>query len=383
MTIIRILTTTAVFGLMVACDKPLDFDLRDLVKEFDTSQSIETLSVRPSADKRGVISYPNYQVVVAQENDTMAIIANRLSLDASQLADFNGVGPNVILRRGELVALPRRVAVQTDTTQSSPIRSPSIDVTAIATTALDRAGPQVVSPVTPNVATIAQTDSEPVRHKVSRGETVFSISRFYGVPVREIAKWNGLGPELKVREGQFLLIPQEGQSAPMAPVVAQAPGTGSETPVPPSAVLPLPDEMPSVALPASTVPQAPNLGTPMPAVSTAQFSYPVEGNIIRAYASGRNEGIDISVAAGTSVKAAGTGSVAAVTTDTTGVAIIVIKHDDGLLTVYTNLEELTVAKGANVRKGQIIGKVRAGDPSYLHFEVRRGLTSVDPADFLP
>ena len=121
----------------------------------------------------------------------------------------------------------------------------------------------------------------------------------------------------------------------------------------------------------------------MPAVSTAQFAYPVEGNIIRAYASGRNEGIDISVAAGTSVKAAGTGSVAAVTTDTTGVAIIVIKHDDGLLTVYTNLEELTVAKGANVRKGQIIGKVRAGDPSYLHFEVRRGLTSVDPADFLP
>jgi murein DD-endopeptidase MepM/ murein hydrolase activator NlpD len=44
---------------------------------------------------------------------------------------------------------------------------------------------------------------------------------------------------------------------------------------------------------------------------------------------------------------------------------------------------LTVAKGASVSKGQTIGKVRAGDPSFLHFEVRRGLTSVDPADFLP
>jgi murein DD-endopeptidase MepM/ murein hydrolase activator NlpD len=133
------------------------------------------------------------------------------------------------------------------------------------------------------------------------------------------------------------------------------------------------------------VPKAPDIGTPTTTVApkTSTFAYPVQGSIIRAYTSGRNEGIDIGVPAGTSVKAAGTGSVAAVTTDTSGSAIVVVKHDGGLLTVYTNLEGLTVAKGASVSKGQTIGKVRAGDPSFLHFEVRRGLTSVDPADFLP
>ena len=77
------------------------------------------------------------------------------------------------------------------------------------------------------------------------------------------------------------------------------------------------------------------------------------------------------------------GSVAAVTTDTSGVAIVVLKHDDGLLTVYTNLEDLNVAKNDTVSAGQTIGKVREGSPSFLHFEVRRGLNSADPNDFLP
>ncbi len=384
MTMTRVLMTTAAIGLLAACDTPLDFDLRDLANGFDTSQSVENMPIRPRADNRGVISYPNYQVVVAQKDDSMISIAARLGLSASDLARFNGIGPDVALRSGELVALPTRVSEPSPATgaaQTGPIQPSTVDVTAIATTALDRAGPQAAAPATPTPVT-APSGTEPARHKVKRGETVFSISRIYDVPVRAVADWNGLGPDLNVREGQFLLIPQAGQSAPeTAPAVA--PGTGSETPVPPSATLPLPDETPSVPVPAAEVPEAPDLGTTTTTDSTARLAYPVQGNIIRAYAAGRNEGIDIGVPAGTSVKAAAAGTVAAVTTDTSGVAIVVLKHDGGLLTVYTNLEGLTVAKDASVSRGQVIGKVRAGDPSFLHFEVRRGLTSADPAEFLP
>jgi murein DD-endopeptidase MepM/ murein hydrolase activator NlpD len=71
-----------------------------------------------------------------------------------------------------------------------------------------------------------------------------------------------------------------------------------------------------------------------------------------------------------------------VTTDTSGGAIVVLKHSDGLLTVYTQMEGLTVSKDASVSRGQVIGKVRAASPSFLHFEVRRGLQSLDPNDFL-
>lgn len=388
MSISKVLMTTAAIGFMGACTAPFDFDMRDLVKGFDTTEAVTDLPSRPKPDNRGVISYPNYQVVVAQNDDTMGTIAKRLGLNALDLASFNGIEADVKLRKGELVALPNRVtepSPETGAAQTGPIQPAMVDVTAIATTALDRAGPQ--APVaTPDAPATVQVGTEPVRHKVQRGETVFSVSRLYNTKVSAIAEWNGLGPELSVREGQFLLIPQDGQKAPVQPIeTAPAPGAGSTTPIPPSASAPLPDETPSAPIAPAVVPAAPVL-TPTvapAAAATSRFAMPVNGTIIRAYAAGRNEGIDIGVPAGTNVKAAGAGSVAAVTTDTSGVAIVVIKHSDGLLTVYTNLEGLTVAKGASVSKGQTIGKVREGDPSFVHFEVRRGLTSVDPADFLP
>lgn len=109
---------------------------------------------------------------------------------------------------------------------------------------------------------------------------------------------------------------------------------------------------------------------------------PVNGSIIRAYTPGKNEGIDISAPAGATVSAAASGQVAAVTTNSENVLIVVIKHSGDLLSVYTHLDNLTVKKGDAVSKGQSIGKVLKGDPSFVHFEVRQGFDSVDPLDYL-
>ncbi len=133
----------------------------------------------------------------------------------------------------------------------------------------------------------------------------------------------------------------------------------------------------------ATAPATPDLGATTEPVSTARFLRPVQGAIIRDYAAGQNEGIDIAVAAGTDVQAADGGTVAAVTSDTSGGAIVVIRHNDGLLTVYTQMADLTIAKDESVSRGQVIGKVRSSDPSFLHFEVRQGLQSLDPNDYLP
>ena len=201
--------------------------------------------------------------------------------------------------------------------------------------------------------------------------------------MRSIAEWNGLGADLAVREGQFLLIPVAGSSPPPVAQPVSPPGAGSETPVPPSAAEPLPDENPSAPVPAEATPPAPDIGQQAEPASNAQFVQPVSGSIIRAYAPGRNEGIDIGAVAGAEVRAAAAGTVAAVTTDTNGITIIVIKHAGGLLTVYTHVDNLTVAKDATVSQGQVIGRVRAGDPTFVHFEVRQGTQSADPADYLP
>ena len=59
-----------------------------------------------------------------------------------------------------------------------------------------------------------------------------------------------------------------------------------------------------------------------------------------------------------------------------------IKHDEGLLTVYTNIDKLIVKKGDSVTRGQKIAEVNQGSPEFLHFEVRKGLESVDPDDYI-
>ena len=381
----RTLMTTAALAMLASCaENPFegfDMDLRDLGDGFDTSAAVANLPERPVPDDRGVISYPNYQVVLAQRDDTIRTIAARLNLNAATLASFNGIDADTLLRRDEVVALPSRVTEPAGATQP-------LDVASIATTALDRVDAQ--APTTGATTASRQNGSEPVRYQVGRGDTAFTIARQFNIPVASIAEWNALGSDLAVREGQFLLIPQS--SSPSTPpsvaeAIVTAPGTGSQTPVPPSASAPLPNETPS----APAAPEAPNLGTPAAPTTaaasatndSAQLVRPVSGNIIRAYAPGRNEGIDIGVPAGTPVKAADAGTIAAVTTDTSGVAIVVIKHAGNLLTVYTNLADLSVAKNDTVTRGQIIAKVGADDPSFLHFEVRRGLQSVDPAGFLP
>jgi len=382
---------TSVCLALAACDENfnlrplnLDSDLRSLGGGFNTTGAAQNLADRPRPDDRGVISYPNYQVVVADRGETVRQIAGRLNLDAEQLAAFNGVDADVALRRDEIVALPARVAEPSPATgaiATGPIQPPTVNVTTLASDAIDRAGEQSTATAATPVA--AQTGAEPGLHRVARGETAFQISRLYNVPVAALAEWNGLGPELIVREGQQLLIPVAGATPPNRAATA-APGQGSATPTPPSASVALPDvdvtpQAPTVAAPVDT----PDIGQPSTPATSAPFVYPVQGNIIRAYNPGRNEGIDIGVAAGTSVKAAANGTVAAITQNTNGAQIVVVRHTGNILTVYVNVDDLTVAKDDTVRQGQSIAKVAAGSPSFLHFEVRDGLESVDPADYLP
>jgi len=389
-------------ALLAGCNGgPFDIDFRDMGgSTLDTTEAALNPPNRPRPDDRGVISYPNYQVVVAQRDDTVRSIAGRLGLEAETLARYNGIAPDVALRRDEVIALPARIADATGGgAAASPIQPGTIDVSSIATAAIDRAGPTTTTALPPAPAAAAApavAAGQPIRHQVARGETPYSIARLYNVPVRSIAEWNGLGSDLAVREGQYLLIPASGATTPpVAEPVTPPPGAGSVAPVPPSAAAPLPAESPPPATapatpPTSAVaatpptPDAPDIGAqPAAPARASQMVYPVQGSIIRAYARGRNDGIDIGAPAGTEVKAAAAGTVAAVTTNTEGIQIVVIRHADNLLTVYTHLDRLTVAKDETVRQGQVIGRVREGAPSFLHFEVRRGMESADPAGFLP
>ncbi|WP_457647701.1 peptidoglycan DD-metalloendopeptidase family protein [Profundibacter sp.] len=367
-----------IFSTLSGCSN-LDFDLRNNFGNAPNTSGAarQATAPRPPADDRGVISYPNYQVAVARRGDTLTSVANRLGLDPAELARYNGMSPDTQLRPDEIIALPRRVTEPSPATgavTSGPLQPEPVDITTLAGGAIERAGSKPA-----NANANIPSGVEPIRHKVERGETAYSISRLYNVSVRSLAEWNGLGNNLTVREGQYLLIPVARNSPPANDDVTP-PGAGTPVPVPPSSTKPLPAEKPAAAKPAT--PPSPNLGGGKPAAaSNARLLFPVQGNIIRAYSS-KSDGIDIAAKPGTSVIAADNGTVAAITRDTDQVPILVIRHKGNLLTIYANIDKITVKKGDRVRRGQAIAKVRAANPAFVHFEVRKDFDSVDPMPYL-
>ena len=365
---------------LVGCGNIGDFDmdLRGASGGLDTSEAVRNgPQSAPLPDERGIISYPGYQVVLAQRGDTVTKVAERIGVSSTELASFNALPESVILRQGEVIALPRRVP------EPSPGASAGTFDMAAISGSIDRADGG--SPGLPN-------GSEPSRHRVAPGETAFSIARTYDVPVASLAEWNGLGPDLALRVGQYLLIPTPLQSGSVQvaslddPIEVQpAPGAGTPTPAPPSAAAPLPTEdvkpaprVASAAPPEPVTPAAPQTA----ASDTSKLRMPVQGRIIRTYEKGANEGIGISASAGAAVAAAADGTVAAITRDTDQVPILVVRHADNLLTVYAGVDEIGVEKGDTVKRGQKLAVVRSATPPFLHFEVREGFDSVDPEPYL-
>ncbi len=410
--VVRMLVLTTAMAGLAGCTslKNFDWDMRRGGATLDTSDAARAATAnRPAPDGRGVISYPGYQVALARRGDTVGSVAARVGLDVAELARYNALKPDGALRDGEVLALPRRVSEPAPVATAgagaivgAPIGTQGINVTSIASGAIDKAAapPAASQPAGWQKGAEAASKApgaEPVRHKVARGETAFIIARAYNVSARALADWNGLDADMTVREGQYLLIPTSVPNAapPAAAAVAAvpAPGAGSPTPVPPSASKPLPEKDETVpagaaSAAASTAPKpqgtppSPDLGENRTAASASKFAMPVGGNIIRGYEKKKNDGVDIAANPGTNVAAASDGTVAAITKDTEGVPILVIRHADNLLTVYAGIDAITVAKGATVKRGQAIAKVRAGTPSFLHFEVRKGFESVDPMPYL-
>ena len=376
--------------VIAGCSGPVDFDVRggfgDAPSTAEAARTATTTANRPLPDTRGVISYPSYQVAVAKRGDTVNSLAARVGTDVTQLARFNGLQPGDTLRDGEIVALPNRVREPA----GGPITPGAVDITTLAGSAIDAADASSSGNVTTSTLEPSPTGQprgvsgvEPVRHRVARGETAFTISRLYQVSVSSLADWNGLGSDFSVREGQQLLIPvalAAPSDEPEKELIA-LPGVGAETPEPPSASKPLPDEDTVPASePVETV-AAPDLSEPDRA-SNAAMIMPVDGAIVREYAAGRNEGISISASPGTSVRAAASGTVAAITEDTNGVPIIVVKHQGNLLTVYSNIDKVAVRKGQSVSRGAKLAEIRSQGGTAMNFEVREGFESVDPGPYL-
>ncbi|HSH63590.1 peptidoglycan DD-metalloendopeptidase family protein [Methyloceanibacter sp.] len=292
-----------------------------------------------------------------------------------------------------------------------------------------RALPAAYTPVDPPKSNLRAPGAQPAvmyggtnpasgfRVKAGKGDTLSVLSRRYGVPVEAIQSANNLG-DGRLSPGQELIIPTvrkpSAAETPKPQVAAATPKAVTDANpavrVVKTTTIPAPGSTPAGASgdaepaettndvaasrevtgePKTRVANIGQLPSPEP-MSGNSFRWPVKGRVIAGFGSkpdgGHNDGINLAVPQGTSVKAAENGVVAYAGNELKGYGnLVLVRHANNWVSAYAHNDEILVKRGDKVRRGEIIAKAGAtGSVSspQVHFELRKGSRPVDPTKYM-
>ena len=197
---------------------------------------------------------------------------------------------------------------------------------------------------------------EKTTYIVKKGDTLWPISKRFGVSVETILRANHITNTKDLKVGQKLIITNSGKS-----YISSA-SHSSNTPV-------------------SNITGG---------VSPKGFIWPVKGQVVSQFGeirnSAKNMGIYILPQPGQKVVAAKKGTVEAVTDADDGTLVIVIKHDGGSRTIYGCHSNPMVGEGSYVEQGQPIASISqtsTGNPSEINFKIYVKDKPVNPSAYLP
>lgn len=400
-------------------------------------ETVDTLSRRYGVPTSAILSANNFADASRVQPGTRVVIPT-YSLSAPQapkapLVTGSVTGPRVQVQPPQVAVQPPRIAAQPPRVAAvAPVavtvpQAPgpvtvtgSIKTPAVAAVPVGAKPTAIVVPP-PTVAT-SVTGTKVGPHVVKPGENLERIANSYGITKAKLMEANGLKTE-QVRAGQQLKLPSGAvlRVAKATPAPAAAPAPVAAAPVAAVAAAPLAAPKAAEVAKAPVQPVAPAKAetktaalTPAPAAAPAEhaavltpaapeasagrgeaksgtpsFRWPVRGRIIKEFgtASGeRNDGINLAVPEGTSVKAAEDGEVIYSGNELKGYGnLVLVKHQDGWVTAYAHASELLVNRGDKITRGQIIARAGAtGGVSQpqLHFEIRKGQRPIDPKQFL-
>lgn len=200
---------------------------------------------------------------------------------------------------------------------------------------------------------------------VKKGETLFSLARKFNVSVKEIIQLNNLNKDDFIFEGQILLIP-------IINIKNNNVIIKNNTKI--------------VTLP---IPKPKIKKFNVQKLSTS-FSIPLNGDVINKFGSNSDgimsEGINIQAKYGETVKASANGEVIFVGSDLKDFGtMMLIKHNDKLITCYAHLSKTYVNEGDFIIQGQTIGEVgstgKVSKPQ-LYFEIRKNNEPINPEDYI-
>ena len=239
-------------------------------------------------------------------------------------------------------------------------------------------------------------------YSVKRGDTLYSIAQEHGVDQRDVMQWNGLDDPTRLRVGQQLRVrpPLAVATAPGVAPVAVVEPQGSAAPQVGSARIlgrvesrPL-DTLPPLPPRVSAKPELARMEVPARVEleksgapnATSQFIWPVKGKVLAEFAEPRRKGIDIDGKPGDPIVASAPGHVTYIGSGIPGMRkLVVLKHDNGFITVYAHNRNILVKEKQAVARGQKIAELGSTDAERpkLHFQIRKGAAAVDPLLYLP
>jgi lipoprotein NlpD len=264
-------------------------------------------------------------------------------------------------------------------------------------------------------------------YQVIKGDTLYSIAFRNGMDYRSLASWNGISEPYTIWPGQVLrLSPPGGESArstalaaappprsvpapapvPVAPAFEDVPAASQSvaapvTPSTPAAAGSRASASPAPATSSVTVPVAGSTATtpPEPAQTPVVSSgparsagginwrWPADGSVFKRFQSGDAiPGIEVAGKAGDPVRAAADGVVVYSGNGLVGYGeLIIIKHNDSLLSAYGHNRKRLVKEGQKVSAGQQIAEMGSTGASRdeLQFQIRKDGNPVDPLSYLP
>lgn len=219
-----------------------------------------------------------------------------------------------------------------------------------------------------------QSGAKTSHHRVSAGETLYSIAWSYGYDYRDIARINQIKSPYYITIGQDLYLPPESEIKKVVinKEISNKPHVDGTKP---------------------KVVMSNNLRTRKQSTEQGSdfWQWPVKGKVIKAFnhngaATDRNKGIDIAGEYGQKVHASRSGQVVYSGDGLPGYGnLVIIKHDANYLSAYAHNKRNLVQEGARVKVGQVIAEMGSTGTNrvVLHFEIRQAGKPVDPRNYLP
>lgn len=360
--------------------------------------------VRKPAAEPGPVAKPgngwstaNAPVVMLRPGESVKTLSARYGVPEKEILRANGMASAADAEPGQKVTIPVfgtvpsaakasiDTALNTDKKQPNPQKNASEEVAILpgSSKSRDKASGEA------GKSGLAGGDGKPEGgYQVQPGDSLAKIAARHGVSVEALKKANGLAGA-SIRVGQTLTIPAADKSATDRTMTASLPEpkkAAEQAAKSAEAYAPV-EKTQTVA----EVEQKTEVtGAAPESTGIGKYRWPVRGAIIAGYGANvegsRNDGIDISVPEGTPIKAAENGVViySGSSLKELGNAVLV-RHDDGTVTVYGHASNLNVQRGQKVQRGQTLassGMSGSASRPKVHFEVRKNATAVNPMTYL-